>query len=412
MNKFLTSVILLTTSLSFGQDLSHVYSDTTNTGHQINISSFNYYASNSFNNQLTNAFIYGGNISTEIKDFNQTKLGRVNSLGGEAEQKIEYINYNITPIKKWANYGLIVGIEDVNFISTNLNSDLYNSAFYGNSNYLGDTMDFSFSHLQYQHYQKISFGLIHKTYKSSLKLSFVQGNRSIDYRLGNTWMYSSPDSDSIKYNLNAEGHYTDSTKSYFSGKGYGFSFDFNHNFIYYNKDGNRKVINFKLGNLGVVFWNDKTNYNYVDSANTYTGFDVLDLIAKDSAATLLSSDTLGIYSSKESKMELLPFELSIQKLADRYSDKKVQLIFGFKSIITSDYKPYLYVGAYYSPNQNFGLSSRFSYGGFGGFKVGLNANYLVKDKFEIAIGTFDLVGFISPKYGFGKSLNFSTRIKF
>ena len=88
------------------------------------------------------------------------------------------------------------------------------------------------------------------------------------------------------------------------------------------------------------------------------------------------------------------------------------MIFGFKSIITSDYKPYLFVGAYYSPNQKFGISSRLAYGGFGGFKVGLNANYWVKDKFEVAMGTYDLVGFASAKYGFGKSFNFSTRIKF
>ena len=325
---------------------------------------------------------------------------------------MEYINYNITPVKKWTNYGLIIGVEDVNFVSSNLSSDLYNTVFYGNSNYLGDTLDFSFSHLQYQHYQKVSFGLIHKTYKSSLKVSFVSGNRSIDYRLGNTWMQSSVLSDSIKFNLNAEGHFTDSTQSYLSPKGYGFAFDLNHNFIYYNRDGKRQVINFKLGNLGVVFWNDKTNYNYVDSSSTYSGFDLTDFLGSDFTTQQLTSDTLGIFSDKRSKMELLPFELSVQKLADRYSDKKIQVIFGFKSIITSDYKPYLYVGAYYSPNQKFGLSSRLAYGGFGGFKVGLNANYWVKDKFEIALGTFDLVGFISPKYGFGKSLNFSTRIKF
>lgn len=412
MNKILTAIFVIVATTTFSQELSPIYDDTVNTGHELNISSFNYYASNSFNNQLTNAFIYGGNISNEIKDFNQSKLGRLNSIGGEAEQKIEYINYNITPIKKWTNYGLVVSVEDINFASANLSSDLYNTAFYGNANYLGDTMDFSFTHLQYQHYQKVSFGLIHKTYKSSLKLSFVNGNRSIDYRLGNTWLQSSAASDSIKFNLNGEGHYTDSTNSYLSSKGYGFAFDFSHNFIYYNKDSKRQVINFKLGNLGMVFWNDKTNYNYVDSANTYSGFNVLDLISSDSTANLLSSDTLGIYSSTRSKVELLPFELSVQKLADRYSDQKVQLIFGFKSIITSDFRPYIYAGAYYSPNQNFGISSRLAYGGFGGFKVGLNANYWLKDKLEVAIGTFDLVGFASTKYGFGKSLNFSTRINF
>lgn len=410
MNKLITIALLAFTSALFGQDLMPIYGDSINTGHEINISSFNYYSTNSFNNDLTNKFIYGGNIDSTIKNFNQGKLGRINSMGGEFEQKLEYINFNISPIKSLPNLGLVIGVEDINYVSSNMASDLYNITFFGNQNYLGDTMDFSFSHLQYLHYQKLSIGLISKTSRSSLKVSFVSGNKSIEYRLGNTWMYSSELSDSIKFNLNAEGFRTDSTSSYFSSKGQGFAFDLNHNFIYSNRKGKKQVLNFKLGNLGVIFWNNNTTYNYVDSANTYSGFNVFDLI--DGSTSKLSSDTLGIYSKQRSKAELLPFELSIQKLANRNSDQKFQLIFGFKSIISSDYKPYLYVGGYYAPTENFSLSSSVAYGGFGGFKMRLNANYFLNNTLQISLGSYDLIGFISQKYGFGKSFHFSIRIKF
>ena len=47
----ITSIFCLT--FSYSQNLEFVFSDTVNTGHQINISSFNFYASNSFNNNLT-----------------------------------------------------------------------------------------------------------------------------------------------------------------------------------------------------------------------------------------------------------------------------------------------------------------------------------------------------------------------
>lgn len=407
---FITSIFCLT--LSYSQSLAPIFGDTTNTGHQINISSFNFYASNSFNNSLTNTFIFGGNIDNELKDYNQSKLGSTNTLGGKTEQKIEYVNYNITPLKKLNNFGLVASIADINFLSSNIKTDLYNTILYGNSAFLGDTMDFSSSHLQYLHYQKISIGLIHKKLNSTLKLGFVMGNRSIDYRLGNTWINSSPESDSIHVNVSGEGYYTDSTSSYFDSKGYGFSFDFEHNIIYNNKKGKKQIINFTLNNIGLIFWNANTTYQYVDSKNTYSGFDIIDLINRDTSNALISLDTLEIYSKTKSKAKLLPFELSMQKLANRYSDQKFQLIFGLKAIVTSDYKPYLFVGAYYSPNQKIGLSSRLAYGGFGGFKVGLNANYWIKDKFEIAIGTYDLVGFISNKFGYGKSLHLSARIKF
>jgi len=409
-------IVLITSvfcfSISFSQGFTPIFGDTINTGHQINISSFNFYASNSFNNSLTNTFIYGGNIDTDLKDFNQSNLGKTNTIGGKAEQKIEYLNFNITPFKKLENFGVIASIEDINLVSSNISSDLYNIAFYGNSNYLGDTMDFSYSHLQYLHYQKISIGLVHKKLRSSLKIGLVMGNKSIDYRLGNTWMNSSPTSDSIVLKLNGEGHYSDNTSNYFESKGYGFSLDFNHNIVYNNKKGKSNIINFTLGNIGVIFWNSNTNYHYVDSKNKYSGFDVMSLINRDTSNALYSLDTLNINSETNSRAKLLPLELSMQKLANRNSDQKFQLIFGFKAIILSDYKPYLFLGAYYSPNQKLGISSRLAYGGFGGLKVGLNANYWIKNKLEIAIGTYDVVGFISTKYGYGKSLHLSASLKF
>ncbi len=413
MKYFLISIILfLISSSSFGQETEKVFGDTINEGHEIEMTSFNYYAS-TFNNAFSDKFIKGGEITSDIKDFNQSKLKRINAFGGEMEQRIHYYNYNITPLKNKPNLGMIFSVEDVNYISSNVSSDLFNTIFYGNNNYLGDTMNFSFSHAQYIHYQKIGFGLMHKKTKSYLKVDFILGNKLMNYRLGNTWMYSSPDSDTIKYNLNAEGFASDTIKSYFDAKGYGFSFDFEHNFIYNDKKERPQVINIKLSNFGVIFWNKQTTQTYVDSANTFSGFELSQLIKRDSTSgDLYPADTLGIFKRQGAHTGLLPFEISIQKLANRYTDQKIQLTFGLKALISSDYRPYGFIGAYYSPTSSIGISSRLAYGGFGGLKVGLSANYFIKNKFTINVGTYDLIGFISPKHGFGKSLNLSMNFKF
>ncbi|HIP36036.1 MAG TPA: hypothetical protein EYG85_04210 [Crocinitomix sp.] len=412
--KIITLILAFIISVySHSQEITRVFSDTTNQGHEIEITSFNYYASNSFNNELTDKFIKGGEITQSIKDFNQSKLGKLNSFGGEIEQRILYFNYDITPLKNRPNLGLVFSLEDVNYISTNISSDLFNTIFYGNQNYLGDTMDFSFSHAQYIHYQKIGFGLLHKKYKSYLKVDFLLGNRLENYRLGDTWMYSSSASDSIKFNLNAEGYSSDTIKSYFDSKGYGFSFDFEHNFIYVDKKKRSQVINIKLSNFGVIFWDKNTRFTYVDSANVFSGFEITDLLSRDSSsAPLYSTDTLGFFNGLRQHAEVLPFEISIQKLANRYSSQKLQFIFGLKALISSDYRPYGFFGAYYSPISSLGLSTRLAYGGFGGLKLGLSANYFIKNKFQVHLGTYDLIGFILPKYGFGKSLNISMNIKF
>ncbi len=408
---FLGSIWL--SCLGVSQELESVYLDTSYSGHEVQLSSFNYYASNAFNNDLTNKFIYGGTVTSDIKDFNTNRLKRINAFGAEAEQRLTYYNFEVTPIKKWSQYGLIFTVEDNNFVSANMSSDLYKTVFYGNQNHLGDTMDFSFSHAQYLHFQKVGFGLVHKKYKSYLKVDFVLGNQLMNYRLGNTWMYSSPDSDSIKFNFNAEGYQSDTIQHYFDTKGYGFSFDFEHNFTYQNKQNKSQVINLKLSNFGVIFWNNQTTHTYVDSANTYSGFEVMNLLNRDTTSgPLIEADTLGILSQKSSRAEMLPFEISIQKLANRFTDQKLQLTYGFKALISSDYRPYGFLGVYYAPINSLGISSRLAYGGFGGLTLGLTANYFVQDKFQIQLGTYNLIGFVSPKYGFGKSLNLSMHYKF
>jgi len=95
----------------------------------------------------------------------------------------------------------------------------------------------------------------------------------------------------------------------------------------------------------------------------------------------------------------------------RNSDKKLQAILGFKAILTSDYFPYLFGGVYYAPTDNFSGSTRLSYGGFGGLQWGIDLNYWLKDKVYIGLGTFDMIGNISKKYGFGRSVNLSAHFK-
>ena len=59
------------------------------------------------------------------------------------------------------------------------------------------------------------------------------------------------------------------------------------------------------------------------------------------------------------------------------------------------------------PNPYFAASTRVSYGGFGGFQWGLNLNLWLKNKVYFGLGSFDLIGLASKKYGFGRSINFS-----
>ncbi|NOQ74011.1 MAG: hypothetical protein GQ574_18540 [Crocinitomix sp.] len=407
--------ITLTLALSFtaySQELTPVYEDSLTEGSLTRVSSFNYYSSNAFNNALLDKFLFGGAITTDIKDQVTNGLKRVNSFGAEAEQSIEHYNASINPIGN-PKFGFMASFSDNHFVSANLSSDLFHTIFYGNADRIEDTLDFSFSHVQYMHFQKIGFGVFDKNTLSSIRINYVSGSKQTQARLSNSYMYSADDS--IAVMLQGAGFRTDLTSPYFAMQGHGFAIDLNYNFMFETKKGNSQIINLKISNLGLIAWNNQTNNFSIDSLSNYTGFDIKDFINQPEDAPSKEYnfiDTLGLHQEKGSIVSTLPIEFAIQKMPMRNCDKKLQAILGFKAILTSDYFPYLFGGVYYAPTDNFSASTRLSYGGFGGLQWGIDANFWVKDKVYIGLGTFDMIGNISKKYGFGRSINLSAHFKF
>ena len=402
--------ILLAMNLR-AQESHRVFEDTINDKSLIRITSFNHYSSNRFNNELMDKFLFGGYISQELKDANEGRLKSLNSLGGEIEQRIDSYSPDIHPFKK-EKYGMVLSFSDNHFFSANISSDTYRTAMYGNANNLGDTMDLGYMHLQYQHYQKFGIGFYDKKTMSSIQVSYVSGSRAANFHTANSWLFSHTDADTVELQLRGQGFTTKSFSPYLGFQGSGFSVDLNYHFLFESKKGNRQIINLRINNLGAIFWNKNSNDYYIDSTTTYTGFDVKDFINKDTSSNTYNFvDTLGLIKSTSRYADILPLELVIEKMADRYSPNKLQLIFGFKAVLTSDYRPYLYAGIYYQPVSKFSLSTHMSYGGFAGVRWGLNLNYWPTDNLYFALGTVDMIGNISSNYGFGRSANLSAYFK-
>lgn len=410
MQKFFSTLLILVSFSAFSQELTPVFEDTVFERNELHLSSFNYYSSNRFNNDLMDKFIFGGEITTEIKDRSEQRLGRINSFGAEAEQRIDFFNGDINPLGR-DQYGMIISFSDNHLVSSNIASDLFRTVMYGNTDYVGDTMDFSFSHLQYLHFQKFGVGFFEKRTRSYIQVNFVAGSKEVDARLNDSWMVSQPDS--VFLNLNGTGVASDRFYPYWAFQGSGVSLDMNYNFLFQNKKGNQQILNLKINNLGVIFWNPFTSQYRIDSLSTYTGFDINEILNRpeDETRSYNFFDTLGLEEATGKTITTMPVEFTLQKLPIITSDQKLQYMFGFKTILTSDYVPYVFGGLFYKPIDNFAVSSRLSYGGFGGFKWGLNLNYWIKDRVSLALGTFDVMGGVSGKFGYGRSVNFSAGFK-
>ena len=395
--------------VGFSQEFSPAFTSTASTN-LLRISSFNYYSSNRFTNELMDKFIFGGYIDEALKTSTENRLKRFSSIGGEAEQKIEYWNNNIHPFRD-ENYGFLFSFSDNHFVSTNIASDLYRVAFYGNGPYLDQTLDFSYTGGVYQHYQKLGFGVYDNSTFSSLTLNYVSGSKTVEGRLGTTSMVS--EIDSVLLNLYGGGFRSDKFYPYFGLQGNGISADLSYNYMFETKNARRHVFNLRLSNVGFMLWN-KNSHNYsIDSSASYSGFDVQDFLNREDAGakTYNFEDTLGISNSEGKVFTAMPIEFVLQKLPI-LDLTGFQVIGGIKTILTPNYFPYMFGGVYYSPVKNFAASTRISYGGFAGVRWGLDFAYFIQDKFNVSLSTFDLIGNLSSKIGHGRSLNFSLQFLF
>ncbi|MFD1553324.1 hypothetical protein DNU06_06580 [Putridiphycobacter roseus] len=408
-NICITLILFLIVNAGFTQQLDMVYIDSISSNRLLQVNSNNNFSTTSLKNDFTSKFINGGNISAEIIKNNPQKL--FNALGAEITQSINY--YEGSFLKENKNLGLTFSISDHHFVSGNYKPKLFDLLFEGNTSTLGDTLDFSYTHLQYLHYQNYSIGLYDKRTFSYIKLGFIVGNRSINLRSGETYFYTSPAQDAMYFETSSSfvNTYNDSSTNYLTANGYGFSLELNHNFMIKTKNEKRHIINFNLGNIGTIFWNNKTNTSYLDSSITFDGIAYNNVDYYSQLSTDEIADSLGVYKSTGSIRESLPIQIMIHKIPVYSLTQKWQSTFGFKSILIPDYRPLVYAGVYYQPNALLSFSTKLIFGGYGSLRMALNANLYLNDKLFIGLNTQDIIGTTSNQYGSGKSINFSLSLK-
>ena len=395
----------------FGQEFMYVFEDTINEDNILEIQSFNYYTSNRMSNDFMDKFLFGGEITPEIKDRTYGRFGNYNAAGGEAEQSITNYVPSIAPMGR-EKYGMMLRFSDNHFLSANIPTGIFEYGMYGNANYTGQTKELTLAHLQYQHYQKMSVGFFDKKTMSNVTIGYVAGSKGMNARLGPSSMTTTAAGDSVNLDVSGVGFLTDRFFPYAAFLGSGFAIDMNLNFLFYSKQGVRQIVNLKINNLGMIFWNRNTRSYEVEDSLSYTGFEFNQLINNEYNFEDFSiADTVNYREEIGRVSDPLPVEIVVQKLADRGSPNKLQAIFGFKAILTADYFPYLFAGAYYQPTPNFSGSMRLSYGGFGGLQFGMRANYWIKDKVSLSLGTHNFLGMTVKNIGMGRSLNISARFK-
>ncbi len=366
-----------------------------------------YYGTLNIQNSIIEKFAFGGYIDEDNKNRTSHKLTQNNRLGGETYTQLNFYDYKTKLFKK-ERLGYYLGIGYRNYVNGNIPQDLFNLAMYGNEPYLGENMNLNNTRAQNLAYWKLNIGLYDKKYKSGANISFLYGNRFFKGELLNGDFYANDEVVNLK--ANGQVSFSDGSKSGLGAfNGWGLSVDFNWNIpIKWFKS--KAIIQIKGENIGFLSWNKNTTTYRVDSTYSFIGFNVNDLINGNSAlnGNVDWMDSLNIQESKGRVMTWIPARITIAKVIDELSDRKLQSTFGVRMITTKDYFPQVFAGIYYRPVNWFAFCATVRYGGFDSFDGGLRLDFIAKDIFAVTLSTSSIYGTFSNK-GYGRSVNLGIR---
>jgi hypothetical protein len=398
----ITVYFLLITNFSFSQELLPVEYDTTNTDAQLIINGNAFHLSTSIQNSFARKWLFGGEITDDIKKSTIGKHNLYNRLGGGYRLNIQYRSNQVL-FDKHPNLSWMVNLSNETHFSSEYAQGLFGLIFFGNERYMGEEVNLSNSIGNFVDYITIGGGIHNKKNKSFITLNVVLPRAYRDFSINRGTLSTSETGDQIDLLLQAEVNNA-SSPAYFQGLGGAISFDYNLPFG--ESEGNNFSGTFRLSgrNLGVYKLHEMSRTS-IDADTDFSGFsidDVKTLFNDETESNPALVDSLNIVESNGSVWKFIPGFVQVGKVVERQNDKKLQSFFGIRMYTSFLYRPLIYAGVDYRPIQNFSIGAQGAYGGYGGFRLGMYGNYST-DRFNIGLGSEDLLGLLL-KNQYGQSL--------
>jgi len=369
--------------------------------------------SNAIKNDMVNSLIWGGHISTEMKDDSQKKLKNTNNFGIN-------LNYGTTAfIKGNSKFDLLIGFKNQEVLNASFNSDFYRLMFYGNKGFAGNTANLSNLSVNALRFQEVKFGaIIHHVdsiAKIGVSVSFLKGEQLFYIKTGrDASLYTSADASMIQLNSNFNLAVSDtSNKNLLSFNGVGANADIFFETPYKSKLGKKSVLIVNANNLGFIHWRKNSVQYSSDSLITFQGYkidNILDL--KDSTLNRINQDTILqnlVNGRKENFNVNIPTNLVlINKIY--FGKMNFALNTGFRYIFNANYTPYFFVEPEYKYKRML-FTLHTGYGGYARLNIGACMMYNGKHLF-FKLGSNSIQGYIAPKITHGQGVYFSIAKKF
>lgn len=398
-NLLIISLITLS-SLKVSAQILPQYYDTLLHNQEFILSGGLEYSSSSINGDMLSAFTRGGFVNESMKDASFDKHKAINRLGLIGFSEFEYRNYT-KKIFKNKPWGFVIKGGYNAFGGLLYSKDLFGLAFYGNERYIGETMDMSGSSATFISYQKVGFGFIHPTSKSSITFNVYNVSDKISGNFHTLEIMQSVTGDSVTVIADGDVQLKDNLK-FTQGIGFGFDFDLKFAIDWQNEK--EAYIQVLARDIGVTYmYEDQLSYS-IDTTILYTGLEFSQIVGDNSlfSDNVDLLDSLGVRESSKNSLAILPGFIQVSKIVDSQQESKLQSFFGVRLYSTLLYSPFVFIGLDYRPLDWLNVGASVSFGGLSGFKAGLYASGK-KEKWSLGLGTENIIGFVS-KRGNGQSI--------
>lgn len=343
------------------------------------------YDSNALRNDLVLGLYRGDVLSEELRRSTQDQLKGNNRAGYAFDFRATYSWGD----SLFGNRGLkpVLSIAHRSVLGLRFSDDLYNLTFFGNTPYENRTASLGGTAFSQITYQTFGFGFQHRASESYLQLQLVNGQRGSSATLRQADLFTATDGRYLQ--LDFDGSYLRSDTSQGGGgtsNGLGLAIS-----AAVEKDvrvlGIGSKLQLSITDLGFVVWNGDSERLVNNSVIAYDGITVqnvfdLDGVVVDEAAL---QDTLGLNYGRGRYTQVLPTTAQVRLRTGRSLKKQVLYpgSYLWEISITQrnlpGFVPHAIITRSFLGSRKFKPEVSASYGGFGGFRVGLGAQWLMKN---------------------------------
>ena len=352
------------------------------------------YGTSSIPNEFIEALRSGSTLSRELRTDVQNDLADNNRFGQVITGELRVLGCDSLFRKPWLQGHFAISYTDI--IGAHFTRDLYGLTFFGNAPYEDRTAELAPSALEQQRYQQIGWGVLDHRSLSWIRLSAVIGQsfQVVDIREGD--LYTAPDGRVLDSRLDATFARSDTANPQLgavNGIGLALSGRWNKRF------GNRQQHWFsaELRDLGIMRWNERSLYLEKDTAYSFEGiyvenvFDVGDLIVDEDYLR----DTLALNYSKQAQWRMLPFQATVRAYLRPWD--RAALAITVQQRYGPGFVPAMSVTGYHHVSHAFRWGGGLSYGGYGSWRVGLEADAAPGKHIYCRVGFPDLFGFFNDQ---------------